>query len=169
LVPLFLITAKNAMSANFLSKPLRFRSTAMFRLTTTRYSSRLVYPPAGCTSLFPLPGHSTRLNSLSRKIASPSIRILSHPRHSDFKLVVIIDDSDSVRCTTSCKELPEQFYFTLLQMGGTLWSEARDALAGVAELSRLKGGEGLDMYCLNSHQYRNDLRVSCLSLFTLMF
>ncbi|KAH9968167.1 hypothetical protein BC827DRAFT_1263887 [Russula dissimulans] len=71
----------------------------------------------------------------------PTPRPLDSPQLSlaDFKLVVIIDDSDS--------------------MGGTLWSEARDALAGVAELSRLKGGEGLDMYCLNSHQYRNDLRT----------
>jgi len=58
---------------------------------------------------------------------------------ADFKLVVIVDDSDS--------------------MDGALWSEARDALAGVAELSRLKGGEGLDIYCLNSHHYRSDLRT----------
>ncbi|KAI0305096.1 hypothetical protein B0F90DRAFT_1666597 [Multifurca ochricompacta] len=57
---------------------------------------------------------------------------------SDFKLVVIIDDSDS--------------------MEGKLWFEARDALAGVAELSRLKGGEGLDIYCLNSTNYRRDVR-----------
>jgi len=48
-------------------------------------------------------------------------------------------------------------------MDGSLWPEARDALAGVAELSRLKGGEGLDIYCLNSPQYRLDLRVSHLS------
>jgi len=45
-------------------------------------------------------------------------------------------------------------------MDGPLWSEARDALAGVAELSRLKGGEGLDLYCLNSPQYMLNLRVS---------
>lgn len=57
---------------------------------------------------------------------------------ADFKLVVIVDDSDS--------------------MDGSLWPEARDALAGVAELSRLKGGDGLDIYCLNSPQYRLDLR-----------
>ncbi|KAI9513382.1 hypothetical protein F5148DRAFT_1301986 [Russula earlei] len=50
---------------------------------------------------------------------------------ADFKLVVIVDDSDS--------------------MDGPLWHEARDALAGVAELSRLKGGEGLDIYCLNNN------------------
>jgi len=48
-------------------------------------------------------------------------------------------------------------------MDGQLWSEARDALAGVAELSRLKGGEGLDLYCLNSSRYRLDLRVSRFS------
>ena len=48
-------------------------------------------------------------------------------------------------------------------MDGTLWPEARDALAGVAELSRQKGGDGLDIYCLNSPQYRLDLRVSRLS------
>ncbi|KAI0278683.1 hypothetical protein BGY98DRAFT_916683 [Russula aff. rugulosa BPL654] len=43
-------------------------------------------------------------------------------------------------------------------MDGRLWIEARDALAGVAELTRLKGGEGLDIYCLNSPAYRLDLR-----------
>jgi hypothetical protein len=57
---------------------------------------------------------------------------------ADFKLVVVVDDSDS--------------------MDGRLWTEARDALAGVAELSRLKGGEGLDIFCLNSPKYRVDLR-----------
>jgi hypothetical protein len=44
-------------------------------------------------------------------------------------------------------------------MDGRLWMEARDALAGVTELTRLKGGEGLDIYCLNSPEYRLDLRV----------
>ena len=48
-------------------------------------------------------------------------------------------------------------------MDGSLWPEARDALAGVAELSRLKGGDGLDIYCLNSPQYRIDLRVCYFS------
>jgi len=57
---------------------------------------------------------------------------------ADFKVVVIVDDSDS--------------------MDGKLWFEARDALAGVAELSRLKGGEGLDIFCLNNPNYRLDLR-----------
>jgi hypothetical protein len=56
---------------------------------------------------------------------------------------------------------------TLLQMDGKLWSEARDSLAGVAELSRLKGGEGLDIFCLNNPNYRLDLRVSSLFSFTL--
>lgn len=51
-------------------------------------------------------------------------------------------------------------------MDGGLWTEARDALAGVAELSRLKGGEGLDIYCLNSHKYRVDLRVRSWFSFT---
>ena len=55
---------------------------------------------------------------------------------------------------------------SLLQMDASLWPEARDALAGVAELSRLKGGEGLDIYCLNSPHYRLDLRASRL-LFSL--
>jgi hypothetical protein len=55
----------------------------------------------------------------------------------------------------------------LPQMGGTLWPEARDALAGVAELSHLKGGEGLDIYCLNSPEYRLDLRVRSWSPFTI--
>jgi hypothetical protein len=51
-------------------------------------------------------------------------------------------------------------------MDGKLWPEARDALAGVAELSRLKGGEGLDIYCLNSPKYQLDLRVRSRSSFT---
>jgi len=44
-------------------------------------------------------------------------------------------------------------------MDGRLWTEVRDALAGVAELSRLKGGEGLDIYGLNNPKYQLDLRV----------
>ena len=48
-------------------------------------------------------------------------------------------------------------------MEGSLWLEARDALAGVAEFSRQRGGEGLDIYCLNSPRYRLDLRVSYVS------
>jgi hypothetical protein len=51
------------------------------------------------------------------------------------------------------------------QMEGPLWSEARDALAGAAELSRQKGGEGLDIYCLNGLQHRLDFRVSRYSSF----
>ena len=50
-------------------------------------------------------------------------------------------------------------------MDGKLWTEARDALAGVAELSRLKGGEGLDIYCLNNPKYRLDVRVRSLPSF----
>ncbi|KAF8273662.1 hypothetical protein EI94DRAFT_1715529 [Lactarius quietus] len=61
------------------------------------------------------------------------------PSIPDFKLVVVIDDSDS--------------------MEGALWLEARDALAGVAEFCRQRGGEGLDIYCLNSPRHRLDLRV----------
>ena len=52
-------------------------------------------------------------------------------------------------------------------MDGKLWEEARDALAGVAEASRLKGGECLDIYCLNSPKYRLDVRVSSWSSLTL--
>ena len=48
-------------------------------------------------------------------------------------------------------------------MEGALWLEARDALAGVAEFSRQKGGEGLDIYCLNSPRNRLDLRVGHMS------
>src|SRR6266702_4505506 len=48
-------------------------------------------------------------------------------------------------------------------MEAGLWLEARDALAGVAEISRQKGGEGLDIYCLNSPKYRLDLRVGHMS------
>jgi hypothetical protein len=57
---------------------------------------------------------------------------------ADLKLVVVVDDSDS--------------------MYGRLWTEARDALAGVAELSRVNGGEGLDIFCLNNPKYRLGLR-----------
>ncbi|KAH9993314.1 hypothetical protein BJV74DRAFT_771130 [Russula compacta] len=49
-------------------------------------------------------------------------------------------------------------------MDGALWTEARDALAGVAELSRLKGGEALDIYFLNSDQYRLNIRASRFEL-----
>jgi len=63
---------------------------------------------------------------------------------ADFKLVVVVDDSDS--------------------MDGPLWTEARDALAGVAEWSRVNGGEGLDIYCLNNRKcqlgLRNEAEVS---------
>jgi hypothetical protein len=48
-------------------------------------------------------------------------------------------------------------------MDGELWLQARDALAGVAHLSHSKGGEGLDIYCLNNPEFRLDLRVSYLS------
>jgi hypothetical protein len=51
-------------------------------------------------------------------------------------------------------------------MDGKLWAEARDALAGVAELSSTKGGEGLDIYCLNNPKYQLNLRVSSLFSFT---
>jgi hypothetical protein len=71
----------------------------------------------------------------------PSVLTIPVPAKTsfaDFKLVVIIDDSDS--------------------MEGGLWLQARDALAGVAEVSRRKGGEGLDIYCLNSPRYRLDLQ-----------
>ena len=47
--------------------------------------------------------------------------------------------------------------------GGGLWLQARDALAGVAEFSRQKGGEGLDIYCLNNPKYRLDFRVGHMS------
>ncbi len=53
-------------------------------------------------------------------------------------------------------------------MDGSLWTEARDALAGVAEVSRMKGGECLDIYCLNSPQNRRDIRVCPLSSSPLM-
>jgi hypothetical protein len=45
-------------------------------------------------------------------------------------------------------------------MDGPLWTDARDALASVAELSRQSGGEGLDIYCLNSDERQRDLHVS---------
>ncbi|KAF8273660.1 hypothetical protein EI94DRAFT_1696604 [Lactarius quietus] len=57
---------------------------------------------------------------------------------ADFKLVVLIDDSDS--------------------MDGGLWLQARDALAGVAEFSRQKGGESIDIYCLNNTKSSLDVR-----------
>ena len=48
-------------------------------------------------------------------------------------------------------------------MDGGLWLQARDALAGVAELSRQKGGESIDIYCLNNPKYSLDLHVGHLS------
>jgi hypothetical protein len=51
------------------------------------------------------------------------------------------------------------FLFPLKMDGGGLWFQARDALAGVAEFSRQKGGESIDIYCLNNPKYRLDLRV----------
>jgi len=76
-------------------------------------------------------------------VSQPAVPVLASPvpaktSFADFKLVVIIDDSDS--------------------MDGGLWLQARDALAGVAEFSRQKGGEGLDIYCLNNPRSRLDLR-----------
>ena len=47
-------------------------------------------------------------------------------------------------------------------MDGGLWLQARDALAGVAELSRQKGGESIDIYCLNNPKYSLDLHVGHL-------
>ena len=49
-------------------------------------------------------------------------------------------------------------------MEGRLWLEARDALAGVAEFCHQRGGEGLDIYCLNSPRYRLDMRVGYVAL-----
>jgi len=43
-------------------------------------------------------------------------------------------------------------------MDGPLWTDARDALASVAELSRQSGGDGLDIYCLNSDERQRDLQ-----------
>lgn len=76
---------------------------------------------------------------------------------------MIVDDSDSV----SLHDSHRKDHLKLLQMDGKLWTEARDALAGVAELSRLKGGEGLDIFCLNNPTYRFNLRVSNLFSFTI--
>ncbi len=74
---------------------------------------------------------------------------------------MIIDDSDSVSLEKLLvTDLLKPYFPPSLKMGGNLWFEARDALAGVAETSRLKGGEGLDIYCLNHPKFRLDLRVS---------
>ncbi|KAI0268987.1 hypothetical protein BGY98DRAFT_319016 [Russula aff. rugulosa BPL654] len=106
-------------------------------LTPTRCLSKLIYRHAGCINPFsppPVPRPSEQPIACldSRPPPVPQLTL------ADFKLVVIVDDSDS--------------------MDGKLWIEARDALAGVAELTRLKGGEGLDIYCLNSPASRLDLR-----------
>ncbi|KAH9977018.1 hypothetical protein BGW80DRAFT_1286789 [Lactifluus volemus] len=72
---------------------------------------------------------------------APPFPMPESPRSlADFKIVVIIDDSCS--------------------MEGELWLQARDALAGVAHLSEshAKGGEGLDIYCLNNPKFSLDLR-----------
>jgi hypothetical protein len=48
-------------------------------------------------------------------------------------------------------------------MEGGLWLQARDALAGIAEISRQRGGESIDMYCLNNAKSSLDLRVGPVS------
>ncbi|KAI0057835.1 hypothetical protein BV25DRAFT_1345551 [Artomyces pyxidatus] len=59
-------------------------------------------------------------------------------RLRQFKTVVIVDDSVS--------------------MEGKPWEDARDALAGVAEISRQYEADGLDIYFLNDPRYRLDIR-----------
>ena len=76
---------------------------------------------------------------------------------------MIIDDSDSVSFERLFMTDLLKLYFSFLKMGGGLWLQARDALAGVAEFSRQKGGESIDIYCLNSPRYRLDIRVGLLS------
>jgi hypothetical protein len=71
------------------------------RLTPTRCLSRLIYPPAGYTSpsTGPFPCHALNLAVL-RKMISLSTCIVSQSGCSDFKLVVLIDDSSSVSLHT---------------------------------------------------------------------
>ena len=134
-----------------------------------RCSSRPISPLVGFTNRSnPLPSlrvplpYLLKLDRALREFVSPSIDIYSEPGHSDFKLVVIIDDSDSVSKTTCC-DRPSEVVFLPLKMEGGLWLQARDALAGVAEFSRQKGGESIDIYCLNNPRYRLDLRVGHIS------
>ena len=95
-----------------------------------------------------------------RKFVPPSIGICSQLGHSEFKLVVIIDDSDSVSLeqVLLMTDLLKLYLFPLKMEGG-LWLQARDALAGIAEISRQRGGESIDMYCLNNTKSSLDLRV----------
>jgi hypothetical protein len=85
------------------------------------------------------------------------------PWHSEFKLVVLIDDSDSVSFEQLLVTDLLKLYFSPLKMDGGLWFQARDALAGVAESSRQNGGESIDIYCLNNPKYSLDLRVGHMS------
>jgi hypothetical protein len=45
-------------------------------------------------------------------------------------------------------------------MEGPLWFEARDALAGLADIAARYDSDGVDVYFLNSHRVGTGLHVS---------
>jgi len=96
-------------------------------LVEANFPTRFIYRPVQPVVVAPTPAP-----------AFPRVPAKIRTSFAEFKLVVLIDDSDS--------------------MDGGLW-QARDALAGVAEFSRQKGGESIDIYCLNNPKYRLDLRT----------
>jgi hypothetical protein len=120
----------------------------------TKQSNLLPFRPL---LLYPL-----KLDRALREFISLSIGMCSHLGHSEFKLVVLIDDSDSVSLKQLLATDLLKLYFSLLKMDGGLWLQARDSLAGVAEYSRQNGGESIDIYCLNNPKYSLDLRVGSL-------
>ena len=49
-------------------------------------------------------------------------------------------------------------------MEGTLWVEARDALAGIADVAARYDADGVDIYFLNNPSVGRGMRVSISSL-----
>ncbi|KAH9946510.1 hypothetical protein B0H21DRAFT_743167 [Amylocystis lapponica] len=64
-------------------------------------------------------------------------------RLNEIKTVIIVDDSMSMG-----------------EVGGRLWSEAREALAGVAELAAKYDAEGTDVYFLNDKRFELGIKGS---------
>ncbi|KAI0322051.1 hypothetical protein OF83DRAFT_1167959 [Amylostereum chailletii] len=71
-------------------------------------------------------------------VVAPRSQALLEQRFKEFKTVIIVDDS--------------------LSMEGQSWIDAREALAGVAEMTRNYGADGLDIYFLNDSRFRLDVK-----------
>jgi hypothetical protein len=77
-----------------------------------------------------------RLPEIPRMARQPNVEGLH--RLNEIKTVVLIDDS--------------------MSMAGTLWAEAREALAGVADLNSKFSTGGVDVYFLNNTQFALDVK-----------